>query len=82
MKCILVEQGYKPGSCLTQTEKGKKSACRASLKRDRTQWSRLIKSAHLSRQVKQISYELSRLVKPIMTGSGFSSKKILIRLYI
>jgi pyruvate-formate lyase-activating enzyme len=49
MKCVLVEQGYKPGSCLTQIKKGKKLACRATLKRDGNQWSRLIKSGHLSR---------------------------------
>lgn len=46
---MLVEQGYKPGSCLTEIKKGQKKACDVTLKRDGSQWSRLIKSAHLSR---------------------------------
>jgi pyruvate-formate lyase-activating enzyme len=49
MKCHLVEQGYKPGSCLTQIKDGQKKACDVTLKQDAKQWYRLIKSAHLSR---------------------------------
>ena len=49
MKCHLVEQGYKPGSCLTETKDGQKKACDITLKQDANQWYRLIKSAHLSR---------------------------------
>ncbi len=49
MKCFLLEQGYKPGSCLTQIKNGQKKACEVTLKRNGSQWSRLIKSAHLSR---------------------------------
>jgi len=49
MKCCLVEQGFKTGSCLTQTENEDKKACDVTLKHEDSQWSRLIKSAHLSR---------------------------------
>jgi len=49
MKCRLVEQGFKPGSCLTRIKKAYKKACETTLKREGNQWFRLIKSAHLSR---------------------------------
>ncbi|UCC40630.1 MAG: radical SAM protein [Candidatus Aminicenantes bacterium] len=49
MKCFLVEQGYKPGSCLMQIKDDQKKACDVTLKREDGQWSRLIKSSHLSR---------------------------------
>jgi pyruvate-formate lyase-activating enzyme len=49
MKCSLVELGYKSGSCLTQTKDHQNKACDVTLKRNGSQWSRLIKSAHLSR---------------------------------
>jgi pyruvate formate lyase activating enzyme len=49
MKCLLVEQGYIPGSCLTQIKNNQKKACDVTLKCDGSHWSRLIKSAHLSR---------------------------------
>lgn len=49
MKCYLAEQGYKPGSCLTQIGDEHKSACDVTLKCEGSQWSRLIRSAHLSR---------------------------------
>ncbi len=49
MRCLLVEQGYKAGSCLTQIENERKKACEVTLKREGNLWSRLIKSAHLSR---------------------------------
>lgn len=49
MKCPLVEQGFMPGSCLTRMKKGLKRACDVTLKKEGQRWSRLIKSAHLSR---------------------------------
>ncbi len=49
MKCTLVEQGFKPGSCLTKDKKESKKACELTLRQEGRQWSRLIKSAHLSR---------------------------------
>jgi pyruvate-formate lyase-activating enzyme len=49
MKCQLVEQGYKVGSCLIHTKKSLKKACDASIKQKDDQWFRLIKSSHLSR---------------------------------
>jgi pyruvate-formate lyase-activating enzyme len=49
MKCFLVDQGYCPGSCLTQIENDQKKACDVTLKCIDNKWSRLIKSAHLSR---------------------------------
>ena len=49
MKCQLVEQGFKPGSCLTRINKTQKKACDVTLKREGNEWLRLIKSAHLSR---------------------------------
>ncbi len=49
MNCYLVEQGYKPGSCLTKIKDGQKKACDVTLKHDSSRWYRLVKSAHLSR---------------------------------
>lgn len=49
MKCQLVEQGYRPGSCLTRIKNKNKKACEVTLKKKDSQWYRLIKSAHLSR---------------------------------
>ncbi|MCP2605761.1 radical SAM protein, partial [Candidatus Aminicenantes bacterium AC-335-O07] len=49
MKCKLVEQGFKIGSCLTSKGKTSKRACELTLKRINGIWYRLIKSAHLSR---------------------------------
>jgi len=49
MKCQLVEQGFKPGSCSTRINKTQKKACDVTLKREGNEWYRLIKSAHLSR---------------------------------
>jgi pyruvate formate lyase activating enzyme len=49
MKCSLVEQGFKPGSCSTRIKNGSKKACDVTLKREGNKWHRLIKSAHLSR---------------------------------
>lgn len=49
MKCRLVEQGFKAGSCLTRRKKENAKACDITLKQEGHQWFRLIKSAHLSR---------------------------------
>ncbi|MGD8539217.1 MAG: radical SAM protein [Candidatus Aminicenantes bacterium] len=49
MKCSLVEQGYKTGSCFVSSKGSQKKACEATLKTEDNQWFRLIKSAHLSR---------------------------------
>ena len=49
MKCQLVEQEFKIGSCLTRVKNTNKQACDVTLKREGQKWSRLIKSAHLSR---------------------------------
>lgn len=49
MKCPLVSQGYKTGSCLTKVNRESKRACEVTLKHEDQEWSRLIKSAHLSR---------------------------------
>ncbi len=49
MKCPLVTQGYKPGSCLTRVNQESNRACEVTLKHEDQQWSRLVKSAHLSR---------------------------------
>ncbi len=46
--CKMVEQGFKPGSCLVEVGGVKRRACEATLKYDGV-WYRLIKSAHLSR---------------------------------
>ncbi|MHC1586411.1 MAG: radical SAM protein [Candidatus Hecatellaceae archaeon] len=48
--CALVRQGYEAGSCLTKLPDGSlKPACQATLRRERGEWFRLIRSAHLSR---------------------------------
>lgn len=49
MRCKLVEQGFKVGSCLTQRGDILKQACEVTLKKVNKTWYRLIKSAHLSR---------------------------------
>jgi len=49
MKCRLIEQGFKPGSCATRRENSWKKACEITLKQENNEWYRLIKSAHLSR---------------------------------
>ena len=49
MKCPLVKQGYKIGSCLIRVHQESKRACEVTLKHEDQQWSRMIKSAHLSR---------------------------------
>lgn len=49
MKCRLVEQGFKPGSCLIREKNNTKKACEITLKQEASGWSRLIKSTHLSR---------------------------------
>ncbi|MCP2604902.1 radical SAM protein [Candidatus Aminicenantes bacterium AH-873-B07] len=49
MKCKLVEQGFKIGSCLTKKGKSFKRACEVTLEKKDNIWYRLIKSAHLSR---------------------------------
>ncbi|MEM2959561.1 MAG: radical SAM protein [Candidatus Jordarchaeaceae archaeon] len=47
--CRMVDQGFPRGKCLTQTQEGVKPACRATLRESGGVWSRVIKSAHLSR---------------------------------
>lgn len=47
--CRMVDQGFPQGKCMTQTSEGLKTACRATLKKPGDVWSRVIKSAHLSR---------------------------------
>lgn len=49
MKCQLIEQGFKPGSCSIWIKNARKKACDVTLKHEEKQWRRLIKSAHLSR---------------------------------
>jgi len=49
MKCKLVEQGFKIGSCLTRGRDARGRACELTLKKIDGTWYRLIKSAHLSR---------------------------------
>ncbi|KPJ68255.1 hypothetical protein AMJ44_06820 [candidate division WOR-1 bacterium DG_54_3] len=49
MKCQLVEQGFKPGSCLTRIKNTHKKACDVILKSEGNEWYRLIKPTHLSR---------------------------------
>lgn len=49
MQCRLVEQGFKTGSCSTRIKNDQKKSCEVTLKHEGDQWSRLIKSAHLSR---------------------------------
>ncbi|MHA2363917.1 MAG: radical SAM protein [Candidatus Hodarchaeales archaeon] len=50
MRCLLVEQGLLPGRCLTFTHEGKKKcACQVTLRTEKLNYERLIKSAHLSR---------------------------------
>lgn len=49
MRCLLTEQGYKPGSCLTQINDKQERACEITMRHEGSQWLRLIKSAHLSR---------------------------------
>lgn len=49
MKCQLIQQGYKTGSCQTRTGNKRQKACDVTLKRKGKEWFRLVKSAHLSR---------------------------------
>jgi pyruvate formate lyase activating enzyme len=49
MKCFLAEQGFGQGSCLVEFKQKQRRACEVTLKSEGNQWSRLIKSAHLSR---------------------------------
>ena len=50
MSCVMVDQGYQIGDCLVAMPAGRqRRACRATLREERGTFSRLIKSAHLSR---------------------------------
>ncbi len=50
MRCAMVDQGYQVGDCLVEMPVGRrKRACRATLREEGDTFSRLIKSAHLSR---------------------------------
>lgn len=87
MKCSLVEQGFGPGSCLVRPNQRQIRACEGTLRSEGNQWSRLIKSAHLSRPehyfsiyqsgcnhqcLKCHSWEFTQQV----SGNWFSSKEI------
>jgi hypothetical protein len=50
MRCAMVEQGWEIGGCLVEMPDGRRArACRVALREDDGVYSRLIKSAHLSR---------------------------------
>ncbi|MFQ6037253.1 MAG: hypothetical protein ACE5LV_01420 [Candidatus Aminicenantales bacterium] len=49
MECLLLKQGYKPGSCSTRIKNRSQKACEVTLKYEGNRWYRLVKSAHLSR---------------------------------
>ncbi|UCC65797.1 MAG: radical SAM protein [Anaerolineae bacterium] len=50
MRCAMVEQGYEVGDCLVEMPTGRRQrACQATLHEEGDTFSRLIKSAHLSR---------------------------------
>ena len=50
MRCTMVDQGYEIGDCLIEMPRGRRQrACRATLREEGDTFSRLIKSAHLSR---------------------------------
>lgn len=49
MRCLMTEQGYKAGSCSIRVKNRLRKACDITLKHEGSRWSRLIKSAHLSR---------------------------------
>jgi pyruvate formate lyase activating enzyme len=50
MRCAMVDQGYGVGDCLVEVPEGRRQrACLATLRRKKGTYSRLIKSAHLSR---------------------------------
>ncbi len=47
--CNLMQQGYRPGSCLVATGNKRQLACEATLRLQEGEWQRLITSMHLSR---------------------------------
>ena len=47
--CNLIQQGYRPGSCLVSTGNQRQLACEATLRLKEGEWQRLISSMHLSR---------------------------------
>ena len=47
--CTLIQQGYRPGSCLVATGNRKQLGCEATLSLGKDGWLRLIASMHLSR---------------------------------
>jgi pyruvate formate lyase activating enzyme len=47
--CNLMQQGYRPGSCLVVTGNKRQLACEATLRLQQGEWQRLITSMHLSR---------------------------------
>lgn len=50
MRCTMVDQGREAGACLVEMPQGRRQrACRAALREEDGTFSRLIKSAHLSR---------------------------------
>ncbi|MFQ6082904.1 MAG: radical SAM protein [Candidatus Aminicenantia bacterium] len=87
MKCQLIEQGFRIGSCLTQTRNKSKQACESTLKLENNTWYRLIKSAHLSRPEHYFSIYQSGCnhhclkchswnFSQVATGTWLSSKEI------
>ena len=65
--CNLMQQGYRPGSCLVSTGNKRQLACEATLRLEQGEWQRLITSMHLSRPENYFSIYQS--------GCNFSCRK-------
>ena len=65
--CNLMQQGYRPGSCLVSTGNKRQLACEATLRLHEGDWQRLITSMHLSRPENYFSIYQS--------GCNFACKK-------
>ncbi len=66
-QCRLINQGYSTGSCLVKVDGRRRLACRATLRDENDQVSRLITSVHLSRPENYLSIYQS--------GCNFSCRK-------
>ncbi len=53
--CALIQQGYKPGSCLVGIDGKRRLGCEATLRFSEGEWQRLITSMHLSRPENYLS---------------------------